>query len=91
MSDPNANSVEYYLEDVANGYYTTVYPSGVNHACDSDAAEWITEHTMENGSLSALADFGQVNFSDAYAGTTADQRLGYWDSYSVHMTSDDGT
>ncbi len=66
LVDSEANSWSMEIADVTNGQR---FQQTVNYNCSRLSAEWIVERPTVDHSLSALANFGSVTFTDANAST----------------------
>lgn len=88
-SDSGAGSTSgtVYFTNTTLGVYTSFQVSAPKSALLGGTAEWISESTDVNGVIesSLLADFGEVYFSDAFAGTAAYASLNGLNGQQIEM------
>jgi hypothetical protein len=88
-SDSGAGSTSgtVYFTNSTSGEYTSFRPTAPNSALLGSTAEWISEVTEEGGVIDSesLADFGEVYFGSALAGTVGDVLLDGFDGAQIEM------
>jgi hypothetical protein len=82
-----------YFTNTTLGLYTSFAVSAPHSALDGLTAEWISEVTMINGviDITSLADFGEIYFGDAFAGTTSHNFLDAANGTQIEMENTVGT
>lgn len=67
-SSINGGTVQFFLEDITTGQYTSFSKVNQSSYYDGSTAEWITERTQVSGSYPLLADTHTLTFTNCEAG-----------------------
>lgn len=87
MGSHNAACI--YVANQSSGTSTSFCALGTAQDYNGQSAEWIVERTDINKQFPHLANFGSVNFSQAYAATASlSQPLSYWSNTAIDLVDD---